>query len=238
MAEAGDLKSPECGFDSRRGYVTKDALHPPVIVPVDLPDLVDGSADLLLTRSDHDGVRFSGQDLSGRELGGSRFVECEFHECTFGDTNFGGVRLIDCRWSGVDAPILRAARSTWRGVEVVGSRVGSAELFDGQWRSVRVADCKLGYLNFRHSTLDDVLFTGCQFEELDLTGATLNRVAFQDCEIQTLTATGARLKDVDLRGVQLRAVNGMAGLAGATIDEQQMLDLAPLLAAEAGMIVL
>jgi uncharacterized protein YjbI with pentapeptide repeats len=217
--------------------VPKDALNPPVIVDLDLPDLVDGSADLLQTRSDHDGVRFSGQDLSGRELGGARFVECEFDQCTFGETNFGGVRLIDCRWSRVNAPILKAARSTWRGVEVVGSRVGSAELFDGQWRSVRVVDCKLGYLNFRHSTLEDVLFTGCQFEELDLSGATLTRVALADCEVATLNVTGARLKDVDLRGAQLKAVTGLPGLSGAVVTEQQLLDLAPLLAAEAGILV-
>jgi uncharacterized protein YjbI with pentapeptide repeats len=238
MAEAGDLKSPECGFDSRRGHVSKSALPPPAIEPLRLPALVDGSVQTLLTRSDHDGVRFSGQELSGRELGGSRFVECEFAECTFGDTNLGGVRLIDCRWSGCDAPVLRGARGTWRGVEVLGTRIGSAELYDSQWHSVRVADCKLGYLNFRHSTLQDVLFSGCTFDELDLGGATLTRVAFQECEIQTLTMTGARLKDVDLRGAQLRAINGLPGLSGATIDQAQLVELAPLLAAEAGIVVL
>jgi uncharacterized protein YjbI with pentapeptide repeats len=235
MAEAGDLKSPECGFESRRGYVSSVALPPPAVSPLELPELVDGSIEALLTRSDHDGVRFTGADLSGRELGGSRFVECEFAQCTFGDTNLGGVRLIDCRWSGCNAPVLRAARGTWRGVEVLGSRLGSAELYDAQWNTVRVADCKLGYLNFRHSTLQDVLFASCQFEELDLSGATLTRVAFQECEIQTLTVTGARLKDVDLRGAELRAINGLPGLSGATIDQAQLLDLAPLLAAEAGL---
>jgi uncharacterized protein YjbI with pentapeptide repeats len=120
---------------------------------------------------------------------------------------------------------------------VLASRVGSAELYDGQWRSVRFADCKLGYLNFRHSTLEDVLFTGCQFDELDLTGATLSRVAFVDCDLATLTVTGARLKDVDLRGARLRAITGLAGLSGATIDETQLVELAPLLAAEAGLTV-
>jgi uncharacterized protein YjbI with pentapeptide repeats len=238
MAEAGDLKSPECGFESRRGHVSKPSVSPPVLAPLRLPELTEGSTQALMTRSDHDGVRFSGADLSGRELGGARFVECEFAQCTFGDTNLGGVRLIDCRWSGCNAPVLKAARGTWRGMELLGTRLGSAELYDSQWHSIRVADCKLGYLNFRHSTLQDVLFTGCQLDELDLSGATLTRVAFQECEIQTLTVTGARLKDVDLRGVQLRAINGLPGLSGATIDQAQLVELAPVLAAEAGIQVL
>ncbi len=237
MAEAGDLKSPQCGFESRRGHMARDELHPPVVPDLELPALAPGPAGLLAVRSDHDGVRFTGDDLSGRDVVGSRFVECEFEGCSFDDADLGGVRLIDCRWSAVDAPVLRAARSTWRGVEVLRSRLGSAELYDVEWRSVRVADGKLGYLNLRHGELVDVLFSECRFEELDLTGATLTRVAFPGCQVGTLTVNGARLQDVDLRGVDLAAVNGLSGLAGASIDERQLLELAPFLAAEAGLVV-
>ncbi len=49
--------------------------------------------------------------------------------------------------------------------------------------------------------------------------------------------TGARLRDVDLRGADLSRVDGVAGLAGASIDERQLAELAPLLAAEAGLTV-
>jgi uncharacterized protein YjbI with pentapeptide repeats len=217
--------------------VDPDALHPPDVPELDLPDLVAGTVEQLAVRSDHDGVRFSGDDLTGRQIGGSRFVDCEFDHCSLDGTDLGGVRLVDCRWSVVDVPILRAARTTWRGVEVLRSRIGSAELYDAEWRTVRVVDGKLGYLNFRNSTLTDVLFTGCEFEELDLSGATLTRVGFADCRAGTVTATGARLRDVDLRGLDLRRVDGLSGLAGASIDEHQLTELAPLLAAEAGLIV-
>ena len=37
MAEAGDLKSPECGFESRRGHVSKPSVSPPVLAPLRAP---------------------------------------------------------------------------------------------------------------------------------------------------------------------------------------------------------
>lgn len=202
-----------------------------------LGDLTDGTADRLVARADLVGLRFADLDASGRDLTGSRLEECELSTVSLDDARLTAVRLIDCRLENLDVPVLLAARPTWRGVELRGSRVGSAELYDGEWASVSVSDCRLGYLNFRHGKLTEVEFTGCRITELDLSGASLTDVTFADCEIETLTVTGARLRDVDLRGAALHEIVGLSALSGATIDETQLVQLAPLLAAEVGLTV-
>jgi uncharacterized protein YjbI with pentapeptide repeats len=202
-----------------------------------LPELTDGGAAALVSRADLVGLRFADFDARGRDLTGARLEECELSAVGLEDARLTAVRLIDCRLHNLDVAILLAARPTWRGVRLRDSRLGSAELYDGEWASVEVRDCRLGYLNFRHAKLTDVEFTGCRITELDLSGASLSHVVFSDCEIETLTVTGARLKDVDLRGVQLHEIVGLSALSGATIDETQLVQLAPLLATEAGITV-
>jgi uncharacterized protein YjbI with pentapeptide repeats len=202
-----------------------------------LPDLEDGRVGDLVTRADLTGLRFHGFDVSGQDLGASRFVECELSELGLDDTKLSAVRLIDCRLQNLDVAVLLAARPMWRNVVLRASRVGSAELYDGEWASVRVSGCRLGYLNFRHSTLTDVELNGCRIAELDLSGATVTQLRFVDCDVETLTIGGARLKDVDLRGARISVISGISAMAGTIIDETQLVELAPLLAAEAGITV-
>jgi uncharacterized protein YjbI with pentapeptide repeats len=202
-----------------------------------LPELTDGTADQLVSRADLVGLRFADLDAGGLDLTGARLEECELSAVGLEDARLIAVRLIDCRLQNLDIAILLAARPTWRGVQLRDSRVGSAELYDGEWASVQLRDCRLGYLNFRHGKLTDIELVGCRITELDLSGASLTHVVFTDCDIETLTLTGARLKDVDLRGARLHEIVGLSALSGATIDETQLVQLAPLLAAEAGITI-
>jgi hypothetical protein len=133
--------------------------------------------------------------------------------------------------AGLDVPELVAPRSTWRRVEVTGGRIGSAELYDGSWRSVSVTGGKIGYLNARAAEWQDVRFVDCTFDELDLSSASVTRLALDGCQVGTLTVSGARLADVDLRRADLRALTGVAGLAGSWISSDQLTELAPHLAA-------
>jgi hypothetical protein len=97
---------------------------------------------------------------------------------------------------------------------------------------VEIVGSKLGYLNARTAVWQDVVFRDCMIDELDLGSATISRLAFDRCEIKTLDTTRARCTDVDLRGAQLHAIKGLGGLAGAWITDQQLTELAPLLAAQ------
>ncbi|HMO11773.1 MAG TPA: hypothetical protein PKB06_09800, partial [Actinotalea sp.] len=72
---------------------------------------------------------------------------------------------------------------------------------------------------------------GVTVGELGLSGATAHRVTLVDSRVGRLDVTDARLREVDLRGAEIRQVHGVAGLAGATISDDQAAALAPALAA-------
>nr|WP_256694787.1 hypothetical protein [Actinomyces oris] len=81
----------------------------------------------------------------------------------------------------------------------------------------------------------DVLIRGTRIDELDLSGIDAQRVRFEDCRVGTLRLHGGNLSDVDLRGLEMRTVSGIGSLAGATISGEQLIDLAPLMAAHLGL---
>ena len=114
-------------------------------------------------------------------------------------------------------------------------RWGSAELVDSGLTSVHLRDGKIDYLNARQSRWTDVLIEDCVITTLDLGGWVGSRVSLLRCRIGTLDVGGARFEDVDLRTSQLGVINGIDGLKGVTVDESQLMELAPLLARHLGI---
>jgi len=194
------------------------------------PDDVDWDAGL-------DGVRVAGADLSGRRLVGVTWQESELVDLRADGARWEGCRLLDVRLDRLDAPELLVPESTWRDSEVLGSRVGALGLHGAKVTSVRVAGSKIDYLNLRGAEVTDLVLADCAIGELDLADARLARVSLEGCAIGTLDVRGASLLDVDLRGARLDAVDTPAGLRGATVTHAQLLDLAPALAREAGLLV-
>lgn len=204
---------------------------PPKIDSLSWPSLVPTAPESVNSGDTREGESFDAADFSGTELDFTSFVSCSFDRSRFEDTTLRGVHFTECGLSHLDAPIFSAPRSSWRGVELSASRLGSAELYESSWRCVTVEEAKISFLNARSARWQDVVFRNCVIEELDLGHASLNRVAFPGCQIGTLELTHARLLDVDLRRTELTVLNGLAGLAGAWITPDQLALLAPLLAA-------
>ena len=205
--------------------------QPPRIEPVALPTLTNVTS-LPEIRSDvREAERYPQHDLSGADLEFWSFTDCEFRQTGLDETRLRGSRLSEVILGEIDAPVFSAPRTSWRNVQVTGSRLGSAELYASTWRSVTIAGSKINYLNARTADWQDVRFTDCTLDELDLSEATVTRLAFTGCRIGTLSLAGARLTDVDLRDVRLEMINGLAGLGGAWVSEAQLVELAPLLAA-------
>lgn len=173
-------------------------------------------------------------DVTGRRLTDLDVEDCTIATLRADGTDLRGLRIRDSVVEVLDAPVLRAARTTWQRVEVRGGRVGSAELYDSSLDEVVVAGMKLGFVNLRAATLRDVLFRDCVIDELDLDGARLTRVAFEGCVIREVTGGGTTLQHVDLRGAGLDRVERLEGLRGATISAEQVYTLAPVLAQQAG----
>ncbi|TDS86355.1 uncharacterized protein YjbI with pentapeptide repeats [Nesterenkonia aurantiaca] len=200
-------------------------------------DLEAGSVEALERTGQADRIRLEDADLSGMDLSGGRLTECLLRSVALADTDFSAASVLESSWERVNAPHLKAPRSTWRDVSVEGSRFGVAELYDAGISGLVLRGCKLDLVNLRNAVLADVLFEHCTIAELDISGARATRVKFSDCTVGTLEVRDARLKDVDLRGAALSRIVGLAGLKGAVISEEQLVELAPSLADHLGLVV-
>ena len=221
--------------DTAAGSSTAASPRPPVLTAPDLSRLRDGAADELAAGEIVEDLRLAEADLSGAGLSAISLLSCRFSEVFADDTDLTAARLVDCRLERLSSTYLHSPRSTWRAVELTGSRIGAWEIYDADLESVLIEDCRLGFANLAGTTLRDVLIRSTRIDELDLSGIEAERVRFEDCRVGTLRLRGGSLSDVDLRGLEMRVVSGVSSLAGATISGEQLTELASLLAQHLGL---
>lgn len=210
-------------------------LTAPRITPPSLSGLSRGTPAHAASGEDVDGLLIEGADLSDVRLDSVTFIECELVDAVMESTRLNGCRFLDVRFDRLDARGLTASGSKWRDSEILASRLGAIGLYDTEIDSLRVVGSKVAYLNLRGSEVHDLVLEDCVIEELDLTDAALTRATFAGCRIGTLTLREATLSHVDLRGASLDVVEPVQGLRGTVIDNDQLLELAPLLAAGIGV---
>ncbi|WP_136518121.1 pentapeptide repeat-containing protein [Cellulomonas telluris] len=197
---------------------------------------MDATADDLVPDADLDALTFEGLDLSGRDASGARFLECELTGCRADGLRLDHARLLDTTWTAVQAGDVRAPGSAWRDVTLTDVRLGALGTSAAEVVRLRVVGGKVDYLDLRGATVDGLHLERVTLGDLDLSGATVRKLVVVDCDVRRLDTSDARLRDVDLRGARLTGgVDGVGGLAGATISGDQLLDLAPLLAAHLGL---
>ena len=221
--------------DTAAGSSTAASSRPPVLTAPDLSRLRDGAADELAAGEMVEDLRLAEADLSGAGLSAISLLSCRFSEVFADDTDLTAARLVDCRLERLSSTYLHSPRSTWRTVELTGSRIGAWELYDADIESLLIEDCRLGFANLAGTGMSDVLIRGTRIDELDLSGIEAQRVRFEDCRVGTLRLRGGSLSDVDLRGLEMSVVDGVDSLAGTTISGEQLTELAPLMAAHLGL---
>jgi uncharacterized protein YjbI with pentapeptide repeats len=178
-----------------------------------------------------EGERYDAVDFTDADLEFTSFSSCAFRRVRLNEARLRGAHFAEVTFDEVDAAVLAAPRTSWRNVQLTGSRLGSLELYESNWRSVSIEGSKVDYLNARSAHWQDVRWRDCTISELDLGQAVISRMAFEDCRIGTLHVGQAQFADVDLRGTQLTDLEGLPGLAGSWITESQLEALAPQLAA-------
>lgn len=195
------------------------------------------TAEEFISRPTAEGRLLKSAVLEDEHLRDAHLVECVAEGLTVLNSDLTGFTAVESSIEQLTAPELRCARSTWRSVSLTGSRIGAAELYDAEWAGVQVSASKVDLINLRGATLTDVLLENCQIGELDLGATSVHRLALIHCTVETLVLSGATLRDVDLRGAELRHITGIDHLRGATVSPLQLQELAPHLAAQAGIAV-
>lgn len=180
---------------------------------------------------DYELLTFDDLDLSGQEATSSRFLDCALTRCTLDDVRLVDAHLIETTITEARGVTLEVADATWRDVTLTGCRLGVVRAHGGRLTRVTIRGGKIDYLNLRDARVDDLRLVDTTIGDLDLVGAQATRLLVESSRIDRLDVTRARLTAADIRGADLRAIDGLAGLAGTTISTDQLLALAPLLAA-------
>jgi uncharacterized protein YjbI with pentapeptide repeats len=166
------------------------------------------------------GQRYADLELTGDDLSGSRLAGAGFVHCTF-----SSIEADVARWRGINA-----RKVTFGSSRMTGIQLNEAELCD-----VEFADTRLDLANFRLAKLERVTFRDCSLTEADFGDAELAWVRFERCRLGAASFRGASCRSTDLRGSSLEGLDGAGGLAGATIDAVQLMELAPALARHVGL---
>jgi uncharacterized protein YjbI with pentapeptide repeats len=177
----------------------------------------------------------TGIDLSGQEAGSCRFLRCRFEQVNLSETRLPGMHLGGCELIGVEAIVARWRGLDARDVTIRRSGMSGLQVEEGELRDVRFEAAKLDLASFRHARLEDVTLTDCSMPEADFYGARLRNVRFERCDLSRASFDQARVESVDLRSSTVLDLRGLAGLAGATIDPTQLVELAPGLAHAIGL---
>ena len=180
---------------------------------------------------DYDSLAFRKVDLTAQDGEGAHFEDCVLIECTLDEVRIDHARILETIFTGSHATTLELLGATLRDVTFADCRIGALASPGSKWTQVSVRGGKLDYVNLRDAQLDNVKFEDCSIGELDLSGAIVTQLVILGCRVGQLTLTHAQLKDTDLRGAELSSVTGLTELAGATITNVQLHDLAPALAA-------
>ncbi len=203
--------------------------------PLSLPALASFDGDRLAASGDYDAVDFVDRDFTGQEADDARFLDCRMERCCLDGLALHRARIIGCLLTEVHGASVDLADSTWRDSHLVRARFGAMTLAGATGNGIRVRDSKLGFVNLAGVRLEDVAFDGCEIGALDARAAQLRSVTFVGCTIDELIVSEATLSKVDLSGARLRSLVGVDRLDGAIVSHGQLLDLAPILAAQLGL---
>jgi uncharacterized protein YjbI with pentapeptide repeats len=166
-----------------------------------------------------------------------RFDTCKLEQCTFvgqgvSNASFWDSVLVRCDISACkmfDAGILRS--------ELLGCRATGLQLGESTIKDVSFQNCKLNMVSFRKCKLTRVVFENCILDDADFNDAVLTDVLFTKCELNRTEFSGSKSFRVDMTRSSLLTIRGVKSLRNVRISSEQMMDLAPLLCAEIGLVL-
>ncbi|MEU0869773.1 pentapeptide repeat-containing protein [Nocardia brasiliensis] len=195
-------------------------------------------AAALESEGDYDCVHVDALDLDEADVQNARFGESAFtsvawHRGTLRHTRFADVWMRNVRWVGTEL-----ADTNWLDGEVVAGALSGVDFAGARLRRVRFEGCKFDSVNFRTAGLREVSFVECVLRDCDFGDAALHTVTFPGSTLESLVLHRATLTKVDLRGARsLDITEGLDALRGATIDNGQLMELAPAFARHLGVVV-
>lgn len=160
---------------------------------------------------------------------------CRFIGVQFAGAAFKKFQLSDSVIMRSESAAAHAPKAAWLRVVVKDSRLTGADFGEATFEDCVFENAKIDESGFRFATFKRVRFENCVLRNADFSSAKLTNVSFSGCDLEGTNFDNASCKSVNLRGENLSAIKGIHGLKGATISSEQLIQLAPILAAELGL---
>jgi uncharacterized protein YjbI with pentapeptide repeats len=118
---------------------------------------------------------------------------------------------------------------------LVGCRMTGFTWSEGLIEDTTFRACALDLAALRFTRLKRVTFEDCVLRDADFQDGRLEGVRYLDCDLTKAGFLSARCRDVELRGCRLDDLRGIEGLRGAAVAWDDIVALAPALAAALGI---
>ncbi len=162
-------------------------------------------------------LRVEASKLSGTLMNGLKLDKCE---------------LSDVAVKAADITAFQTYKASFQRVSFVDTRATGADFAEGYFEDCLFKNVKLDEAGFRMAQFKRVCFENCVLNKTDFYQAKLSQVRFENCELEYTSFDQALCKSVDLRGENLSLIKGILGLKHAIISQEQLIQIAPLLAHE------
>ncbi|MCA9309485.1 pentapeptide repeat-containing protein [Candidatus Saccharibacteria bacterium] len=106
------------------------------------------------------------------------------------------------------------------------------QLAEGAITDVVFKNCRMNLTNFRNAQFTRCMFIDCDLREADFGGSQFENVLFECCQLEDAEFSNASSKRLEISDCRLGAIKGVSGLRGATVDEINITELAPLFAVD------
>jgi uncharacterized protein YjbI with pentapeptide repeats len=203
-----------------------------------LPQMLTVPDDIIELFRDEDtisGVHLENTWLTTADLHKKSFSEARMTRVDFSQVHVARFDVLDCVFDSCNFTTSKFPESSWHRVLVNGARCSGLQMTNGIIRNVRFKNCKLEMVNFRLSRLENVIFEDCVIDDVDFYDAKLKNIEFINCSINEITFASARMVHVDISKSTVEGIRGINSLKGVSISYDQLMQLAPAFATEAGL---
>jgi len=208
------------------------------IIRPSLPQLLATPDDVMELFNSEDlisGFHIQETWLTSAELNKKSFSETRLTKVDFTQVNVPKFDVTDCDFKVCNFTASKFPESSWHRVSIDGARCSGLQITNGLLKNVDFRNCKLEMVNFRFSRLENVAFEDCVINDVDFYDAQLKNVEFVNCTINKVTFASARMMSVDISKSSIEGINGVNSLRGVTMSYDQLMQIAPAFALEAGI---
>ena len=221
------------GKDPAMTSVPEPAVPKRAELPDDLEETMLGDSPLAGLRLERVALRRVAFDE--RAAPDLRLDECVLDDVRLDGCEAAGLALADVHVEGGSWANLRAVRGSLTRVEARELRATGADFAETGLQDVTFESCRLDLASFRFARLVRVAFRDCRLEEADFHGATLSSVRLEGCVLAGASVDGASFSQSELRDCDLTGLGGAGSLGGVRMPWGDVIQLAGLLAAAAGI---